>query len=81
MAASLLIGLSTKTNPDKYTPDVIDATVPVPDAFALRSRIESLVPELVEPPLAGVTVAAVPESEGSHAGWPDRYFVPVRVRV
>ena len=25
----LVIGLSTKTNPDKYTPDVIDATITV----------------------------------------------------
>src|SRR5436190_22640547 len=46
----LIIGLSTTTNADKYTPDIIDGKVPVSDAVGLRSRIDGLIPEIVEPP-------------------------------
>lgn len=65
----LVVGLSRKTNPDKYTPDVIDRTVPVTDAIALASRIEGLAPELVEPPLVGAVVSAVLENEGRKLGF------------
>jgi hypothetical protein len=64
----LVIGLATARS-DKYCPDLIERAVPVFDAVALRSRIESLVPELVEPGLEGVTVAAVREHPGSPSGF------------
>lgn len=65
----LIVGLTTKTGPDKYSPDVIDGVAPVTDAPALKSRIESLVPELVEPGLAGVKVAAVLEPQNANSGY------------
>lgn len=65
----LVVGLQTTTSPDKYTPDVIDATAPVPEALAVKSRIAGLVPELVEPPLAGVKVEAVREPQSAESGF------------
>jgi predicted HTH transcriptional regulator len=65
----VVVGLSTKSTSDKYTPDLIDRIVPVPDVMGLRSRIESLVPELVEPPLISVKIAAVSEDQSTKTGF------------
>jgi hypothetical protein len=65
----LVIGLSTRTSADKYIPDCIDAKVPVSDAVGLRSRIEGLIPEIVEPAVNGVTASAIPESQSSQSGF------------
>jgi Putative DNA-binding domain len=65
----LIIGLSTTTSQDKYSPDVIDKKTPVADAAALKSRVEGLIPDIVEPPLIEVTVKAIEELPGQKAGY------------
>jgi hypothetical protein len=65
----LIIGLSTKTCSDKYVPDVIDGTAPIPNIAGVKSRIDGLIPELVEPPVNGVTVAAVSDAAGATSGF------------
>lgn len=65
----LVIGLEAKSGPGKDDPDLIQQARPVPDAMAVKSRIENLVGQLVEPGLQGVRVAAVPGSPGSSAGF------------
>jgi len=64
----VVVGLESKLA-QKSDPDVITGEQPVTDAVAVKARIESLVGELVEPPLRGVRVAAVPEQAGSKAGF------------
>ncbi len=70
----IVIGLTTTTSADKFTPDVINGSAPVANIQLLKSRIESFIPEIVEPLVEGVTVASVPESSGSTSG-----FVLVKV--
>jgi hypothetical protein len=65
----LVIGLEAKSGPGKGDPDLIQQARPVPDAMVVKSRIENLVGQLVEPGLQGVRVAAVPESPGSSCGF------------
>ncbi len=65
----LVIGLEAKSGPGKDDPDLIQQTRPVPDAMAVKSRIENLVGQLVEPGLQGVRLAAVPESPSSSSGF------------
>lgn len=65
----LVVGMEARTGPGKDDPDLIQQARPVPDAMAVKSRIETLVGQLVEPALQGVRVAAVPESPGSPSGF------------
>ena len=65
----LIIGFEAKSRQSKYDPDVIHSAVPVADAISVKSRIESLVGELVEPRVQGVLVAAVSDNPGSKAGF------------
>lgn len=53
----------------KYDPDVISAERPLADAIAVKSRIEGLIGNIVEPGLKGVKVAAVFQAPGSKAGF------------
>ena len=64
----IVIGLGARST-GKYDPDLIQRAVPVADAVAVKSRIESLVGDLVEPGLKGVLAASVFESPGSNSGF------------
>ena len=64
----VVIGMDTKVA-QKYDPDLISGEQPVADAIALKARIEALVGGLVEPPLRGVRLAAVPNQVGSDPGF------------
>jgi hypothetical protein len=65
----VVVGMEARSGPSKYDPDIIQRTVPVADMIAVKSRIESLVGELVEPGLPGVMVATVPNAPGSATGY------------
>jgi hypothetical protein len=64
-----VIGMEARGGPSKDDPDLIQKAVPVADAVAVKSKIEGLVGELVEPRLQSVQTAAVLESPGSTAGF------------
>jgi hypothetical protein len=64
----VLIGMEAKPL-QKFDPDLISTEKPVSDAIALKSRIEALIGDLVEPGLRGVEVAAVLEHLGSKPGF------------
>jgi hypothetical protein len=65
----IVIGLEAKGGPSKYDPDTIRAAVPVADAVGVKSRIESLIGDLVEPRIEGVRVAAVIDTPEPRAGF------------
>src|SRR5688572_7827551 len=65
----LVIGLATANGRDKYTPDLIEKALPVADTIALKSRIDSLIPELVEPAIEGVSAVAVQQDAQSKSGF------------
>jgi hypothetical protein len=65
----IVIGMEAKAGPTKYDPDVIQRAVQVTDAIAVKSRVEALVGELVEPRLQGVRMAAIPDPPGSATGF------------
>ena len=64
----IILGLDARGT-SKDDPDIIQTSVPLPDILATRSRLESLVGELVEPRVQGVTVADVPETPGAKTGF------------
>jgi hypothetical protein len=45
----IVIGLEARSNGDKYDADLIQRPVPVPEPLAVKTRIESLAGDLVEP--------------------------------
>ena len=65
----IVVGLEAKSGPNKDDPDVIQRALPVTDALAVKSRIENLVGQLVEPPPEGVQVEPVFEIPGQPAGF------------
>jgi len=65
----IAIGLEARGGPTKYDPNVVQRGVPVTDAVFVKSRIEGLIGDLVEPRLSGVLVAAVPEAPGAKSGF------------
>jgi hypothetical protein len=65
----LVIGMEAKGGPNKDDPDVIRQGRPVTNAMAVKSRIENLVGQLVEPALERVQVEAVFDSPGSMSGF------------
>jgi hypothetical protein len=65
----LVIGLQAKPSPGKNDPDLIDKAVPVSDAINVKSRIENLVGQIVEPPVEGVKVAGVAEAPNTSTGF------------
>jgi predicted HTH transcriptional regulator len=65
----IVIGLEARAGGSKYDADVIQRAVPVSDVISVKSRIEGLVGDLVEPRLLGVLVAAIPEVPSSTAGF------------
>jgi hypothetical protein len=65
----IIIGLEARSGPNKYDPDIIQGTVPLPDSISVKSRVEGLVGDLVEPRLQGVMVAAAPEAPGAKSGF------------
>jgi len=71
----LVIGLEARSlgNGD---PDVIQALKPVTDAMAVKSRIENLIGNLIEPPVPGIRVAEVLEVVGQPLGFVLVYIPP-----
>jgi hypothetical protein len=65
----IVIGLEARAGGSKYDADVIQRAVPVSDAISVKSRVEGLVGDLVEPRLQGVLVAAVSDTPGSTTGF------------
>jgi hypothetical protein len=65
----IVIGMEAKAGPTKYDPDVIQRAAQVTDPIAVKSRVEALVGELVEPRLQGVRMAAIPDPPGSATGF------------
>src|ERR1017187_9602732 len=65
----IIIGFEARSGPNKYDPDVIQRAVPVEDAISVKSRVEGLVGDLVEPRLQGVVIAAVSERPGTKTGF------------
>jgi hypothetical protein len=65
----IIVGFEAKGGPSKYDPDIIQKPAPVADAIFVKSRIENLVGDLVEPRIEGVRVAAVPDTPGSRTGF------------
>jgi hypothetical protein len=80
----LVIGLEARPV-TKGDPDVIQRLKPVPDAVGVKSKIENLIGNLVEPPLPGIRVAEVLEVPGQPSGFVLVYIpatdgLPVRSR-
>lgn len=65
----LVIGMLAKAGPNKDDPDVIKEARPVSDALVVKSRIENLVGQLVEPGLEGVQAANVIDAHGSKSSF------------
>jgi len=65
----IVIGMQARRGPDKDNPDLIEKAVPVSDIMAVKSRIEDLVGQIVEPGLDGVELASVEESPGAQSGF------------
>src|SRR6185437_13619877 len=65
----IVIGLVAKNGETKYDADIIREAAPVADAISVKSRVESLVGELVEPRVQGVRAAAVPDAPGAKEGF------------
>jgi hypothetical protein len=65
----IVIGFEARRGKDKHDPDIIQQAVPVANAILVKSRVESLVGDLVEPLLQGVRVAAIADRPGSEEGF------------
>ena len=65
----IVVGMEAKSGPNKDDPDLIQRAQPVADALAVKSRIENLVGQLVEPTLEGVLVEPVFEVLGQTSGF------------
>jgi hypothetical protein len=71
----LVIGLEARS-PGKGEPDVIQALKPVADAVAVKSKIENLIGNLIEPPVPGIRVGEVLEVVGQPSGFVLVYIPP-----
>lgn len=81
----IVIGLEAKGGTSKDAPDVIQRAIPVLDAIAVKSRIEGLIGDLVEPRVAGVRLAAVLAPPDPRSGFvlvavPPHNGLPCRTR-
>jgi hypothetical protein len=65
----IVFGLDARSGQTKYDPDVIQKAVPVADALYVKSRVEGLIGDLVEPRLQGVLVTALADNQGSKEGF------------
>jgi len=65
----VVIGMEARLGPNKDDPDVIQRARPVANALAVKSRVENLVGQLVEPGLEGVQVEAVFDPPESVSGF------------
>ena len=71
----LVIGLEARSV-NKGDPDIIQSLKPVADAMGVKSKIENLIGNLVEPPLPGIRVAEVMEVPGQPSGFVLDYIPP-----
>ncbi len=71
----LVVGLEARS-PAKGDPDVIQGLKPVADAVAVKSKIENLIGNLIEPPLPGIRVAEVLAIPGQPSGFVLVYIPP-----
>ncbi len=65
----IVIGLEARSGPTKADPDMIQREVLVSDSVLVKSRIEALVGDLVEPGLRGVQVAPICDPATSRSGF------------
>jgi hypothetical protein len=71
----LVIGLEARSV-KKGDPDLIQSLKPVTDAVGVKSKIENLIGNLIEPPLPGIRVAEVLQSAGQSSGFVLVYIPP-----
>lgn len=71
----LVIGVEARS-PRKDEADTIQGLKPVADALAVKSRVENLIGNLVEPSLPGVRVVMVLEATGQPSGFVLVYVPP-----
>ena len=65
----VVIGMDARSGPNKDDPDLIQRTAPVPDTIYVKSRIENLIGDVVEPRPESVQLAIVPDAKGSPSGF------------
>jgi hypothetical protein len=65
----IVIGMEARSAPSKEDPDLIQKASPVSDVIAVKSRIENLIGQLVDPRPEGVKVTAILDSPESKAGF------------
>jgi hypothetical protein len=71
----LVIGVEARSV-NKGDPDVIQTLKPVADAIGVKTKIENLIGNLIEPPLPGIRVAEVLEVVGQPSGFVVVYIPP-----
>jgi predicted HTH transcriptional regulator len=64
----IVIGMIAKAGPNKDDPDQIQSPQPVADTTLVKTRIQDLIGQLVEPGIAGVRVAEINEPAGTKSG-------------
>jgi Putative DNA-binding domain len=65
----IVIGFEARGGPAKHDPDIIQRSAPVEDAIFVKSRVEGLIGDLVEPRLQGIVVIAIPEAPNAKSGF------------
>jgi hypothetical protein len=65
----IVVGMKAKAGPNKDDPDQIQATEPVADTTLVRTKIQDLIGQLVEPGIGGVRVNEINESAGAKSGF------------
>lgn len=64
----LVIGMKAESRP-KDEPDVVTSPAPVENTSLVKSRVLSLISNLVEPGIVGVEIAEIPETIGAASGF------------
>lgn len=65
----IVIGMIAKAGPNKDDPDQIQATQPVADTTLVKTRVQDLIGQLVEPGITGVRVNEINDSTGTKSGF------------
>lgn len=65
----IVIGLKAKAAPDKDQPDTIQSVEPVADTSKVKSKIQDLIGQLVEPGVGGILALEVNDPSDSESGF------------
>jgi hypothetical protein len=65
----IVIGMRARAGPNKDDPDQIQAAEPVTDTILVKTKVQDLIGQLVEPGIAGVLVNQVNEPAGTKSGF------------